>query len=71
MGKFMTQKSPKSTLFADNTQGLITTKQTAWGGGVKRNILAEGATQLAKQLKKHRGNPSHVRRGFRQKSQKG
>ena len=28
IGKFMKQKKPKSTLLADNTQGLITTKQT-------------------------------------------
>ena len=28
IGKFMKRKNPKSTLLADNTQGLITTKQT-------------------------------------------
>ena len=28
IGQFMKQKSPKSTLMADNAQGLITTKQT-------------------------------------------
>ena len=28
IGQFLKQKKPKSTLLADNTQGLITTKQT-------------------------------------------